>query len=75
MSETIKWEYRVETIGSALRGAKDEEAEAILNEWGEDGWEVISAHPPTNSSKVRVVAKRPLTSAAQRRRSMPLRDW
>ncbi len=70
MTETIQWEYRIETIGSALRGAKDEEIEAALNELGEAGWDVISAHPPTtNSSKVRVVAKRPLTTATRRQRS------
>ncbi len=69
MTETIQWEYRVETIGSALRGAKDEGIEATMNEWGEDGWEVISARPPTNSSKMTIVAKRPLTSATRRQRS------
>lgn len=75
MTETIQWEYRVETIGSVLRGAKDEKIEATLNEWGEDGWEVISARPPTNNSKVTIVAKRVLTSATKRRRSVPRRDW
>ena len=75
MSETIQWEYRVETIGSVLRGAKDEETEATLNEWGEDGWEVISARPPTDSSKMTIVAKRPLTIDAQRQRRLTQRGW
>ena len=30
------WEYRVQTIGSVF-GTKDENIEATLNEWGEDG--------------------------------------
>ncbi len=72
MSEEKKWEYRVESLGSALRSPKDEEIEALLNEWGKDGWEVISVHPQHNSTyKVRVVAKRPLTVRTRRQRSMP----
>ncbi|MBU0510297.1 MAG: DUF4177 domain-containing protein [Chloroflexi bacterium] len=75
MTEITRWEYRVKTIGSVLRGAKDEETEATLNEWGEDGWEVISARPPTNSSKMTIVAKRPLTTATQRQRRLTQHRW
>ena len=75
MDENIKWEYRVNTIGSAIRGLKDEEIEAVLNDWGEAGWEVISARPPTNSSKITVVAKRPQTTSTLRQRRLERREW
>ena len=68
--ETQLWEYRVQTIGS-LFGTKDEQIESTLNEWGEEGWEVINVYTPEGSGKVTMVAKRPLTDRARRRRSMP----
>ena len=43
MDEINQWEYRVETFGSTFSTPKDDELEAALDEWGEDGWEVISA--------------------------------
>lgn len=69
MNELKKWEYRVQTVGSALKGAKDEEIEALLGEWGEEGWEVIAAHALEGSNKVRIIAKRPLSRAALRSRT------
>ena len=71
MAETIKWEYRVETFGTFFTGTKDEELEAALNDWGIDGWEVLSLRGVENTSKVVVVAKRPLTSAVRRRHTFP----
>ena len=72
MAEEIQWEYRVQTIGSALVGTKDEQIEATLNEWGEEGWEAVNVYlNNTNSAKVTIVAKRPLGSSERRRRSMP----
>ena len=68
--ETKQWEYRVLTIGSAF-GTKDEQIEATLNEWGMEGWEAINVYTPSGSGKVTIVAKRPLTERARRRRSMP----
>lgn len=70
MTEERQWEYRVLTIGSAF-GTKDEQIEATLNEWGEDGWEAINVYTPSNSSKVTIVAKRQLSITERRRRSMP----
>ena len=71
MAEQVEhWEYRVQTIGSAF-GTKDEQIEATLNEWGEDGWEAINVYTPSNSGKVTIVAKRRQTAAARRWRSMP----
>jgi hypothetical protein len=70
MAEEIKqWEYRVQTIGS-LFGTKDEDIEATLNEWGEEGWEATQVYTPEGSGKVTMVAKRPLTASARRARSL-----
>ena len=71
MTEEFKqWEYRVQTIGSIF-GTKDENIEAMLNDWGNDGWEVTHVYTPENSGKVTVVAKRPVTREMRRSRSMP----
>ena len=71
MAEELKlWEYRVLTIGGVF-GTKDEDIEAVLNEWGAEGWEATQVYTPSGSGKVTLVAKRVLTSAARRQRSMP----
>lgn len=75
MDKNNKWEYRVDTIGSAIRGLKDEEIETALNEWGQEGWEIISARPPTNSPKITIVAKRLMTAGSQRQRRLERRSW
>jgi hypothetical protein len=69
--QIVQWEYRVLTIGNAFSGAKDEQIESALNEWGLDGWETVNVYAPSNSPKVTIVAKRQLTTAARRLRSMP----
>ena len=71
MADEITWEYRVQTFGSALRGPKDEDLEAALDEWGEEGWEVFSAFSMDNSSKVRVIARRKVSPRARQRQSWP----
>jgi hypothetical protein len=70
MPTTLDWEYRVQSIGS-MWGTKDELVEDTLNEWGEEGWEVVSAFTSYGNGKVTVVAKRPLPPEARRRRSWP----
>ena len=70
MSETAQWEYRVLTIGSAF-GTKDEQIEALLNEWGLEGWNAIHVFTPSGGGKVTIVAKRPLTASSRRRSSWP----
>ena len=70
MSGQTQWEYRVLTIGSSIMGTKDQAIEATLNEWGEEGWEAINVYTPEGSGKVTIVAKRPLTDATRRERSM-----
>jgi hypothetical protein len=70
MAEEIRqWEYRVQTIGSVF-GTKDENIQATLNEWGEEGWEAINVYTPEGSGKVTMVAKRILTRSERRSRSM-----
>lgn len=72
MAEDIKqWEYCVQTVGAFWSGVKADELEQLLNEWGEEGWEVVSTHILENMNKINVIAKRPLTREAIRRRSMP----
>ncbi len=70
MEEIKQWEYRVRTIGGIL-GTKDELVETLLNEWGLEGWEATQVYTPSQSGKVTIVARRPLTASARRRRSWP----
>jgi len=74
VDEIKNWEYQVLTIGSMF-GTKDEQIAATLNAWGEDGWEAINVYTPSNSSKVTIVAKRPLTESVRRQRTRLQRDW
>lgn len=69
MADEKGWEYRVQRFGSMLREPKEEDLEAVLDDWGAEGWEVVST--AVDSGKVLVIAKRPLTLATRRRRSMP----
>ncbi len=70
MPEAVQWEYRVLTIGSVF-GTKDEQIEAVLNEWGLEGWEATQVYTPSQSGKVTIVARRLLTDSARRRASWP----
>jgi len=69
--QAVQWEYRVLTVGNAFSGAKDGQIEAVLNEWGLEGWEAVNVYAPTNSPKVTIVAKRQVSAASRRLRSMP----
>lgn len=72
MADEIKlWEYRVETVGGFWTGVKADVLEQLLNEWGAEGWEVVSTHILENQNKINVIAKRPLTDRVRRMRSMP----
>jgi hypothetical protein len=67
-----QWEYFVEDFGGIIKSEpKKEEFQALLNAWGEEGWEVISAFYHTGTTRLRLIAKRPLTAAVRRQRSMP----
>ncbi len=69
--DTTHWEYHIQTFGSTLSSPKDNEFEAQLNEWGEEGWEIIAVTPIEGSCKVRVVARRPLSGPVRRQRRWP----
>jgi hypothetical protein len=69
--QTVQWEYRVLTVGSVLSGAKDGQVEATLNEWGLEGWEAVNVYTSISSSKAILVAKRQVTAASRRLRSLP----
>lgn len=71
MDEVKQWEYRVDIVGSALSAMKNEDLQAVLNEWGEEGWELISIFLLEHNNKMRLVAKRPLKQVSRRRRSWP----
>ncbi|MBC8505167.1 MAG: hypothetical protein ISR58_06595 [Anaerolineales bacterium] len=74
MDEINYWEYQVLTIGSVF-GTKDEQIAVTLNAWGEEGWEAINVYTPTNSNKVTIVAKRPLTESVRRQRTRLQSEW
>jgi Domain of unknown function (DUF4177) len=71
MSEPNQWEYRVSTLGSFFKGVKDDELEALLNQWGEEGWEVSGFRTIENTNRAQIILKRPLDRTARRMRSMP----
>lgn len=73
MAAETQWEYRVLTLGSLWKSPSDEDLEDLLNEWGEEGWEVIGLQKPANSNSTTLLAKRPLKLSTRRRRSMPSR--
>jgi hypothetical protein len=70
-NEIEKWEYRAETFGGFWKGIKMEDVQEILNQWGEQGWEVVSATGFEHYNNIHVIAKRPLTRETIRKRSMP----
>jgi hypothetical protein len=71
MSELNQWEYHVLTVGSFFKGVKDSDLEALLNQLGEEGWEVVGFRTIENSNQSQIIAKRPLDRTARRWRSMP----
>ncbi len=69
--QTNQWEYRVLTVGSGLTGAHDDQIEEVLNDWGQEGWEAVNVYAPSQSPKVTIVAKRPLSATSRRFNTMP----
>lgn len=68
-----QWEYAVETLGGALRGARPEELAELLNHAAGDGWEPLHVLLRTsNSSQLMVVLRRKVQSRSRERtRSWP----
>ncbi len=71
MAETARWEYRVQSLGSAWHAPKEEALQEAMNALGEEGWEVFSVAMVANSLKVRISAKRPLSGRASRLSAWP----
>lgn len=71
MTELSQWEYRVLTVGTFFKGAKDADLEALLNQMGAEGWEVVGFRSVENTNQSQIIAKRPLDRTARRWRSMP----
>lgn len=69
MAPNNVWEYRYERLGGTFREAKEEDIKALLDEMGEEGWEVINF--AVDSGKLMFLAKRPLSLTTRRQRSMP----
>jgi hypothetical protein len=65
--EGTYWEYRTQQIGSIWKQIKDDELQEMLNEWGEDGWEVFQVVSLVNNYKLLIVARRPLSASARRK--------
>ena len=63
---------RVQAVGGFFTGVKADVLEELLNQWGTDGWEVVSTHIIENANKINVIAKRPMTRTTRRERSMPV---
>ena len=70
MPEQNRWEYRVSTFGSVWKSLKDEDLSSQLNAWGEEGWEIVNI-VADHAGRAKIIAKRPLTAAALRKRTMP----
>ncbi|TFH34693.1 MAG: hypothetical protein E4G99_08970 [Anaerolineales bacterium] len=69
-------EFRVEILGGALRGAKPEELEALLNQVAEDGWSLGQLSFKPNTSQLWVILQRKEDGRSPRphRRSW-MADW
>jgi hypothetical protein len=70
MADEIQWEYRLETFGTYWTRPKDELLQATLDEWGEEGWEVINI-VSSSGEKLTLIAKRPLSRSTRRQRTWP----
>jgi hypothetical protein len=71
MTEATQWEYRLESFGTYWTSPKEDLLQATLDEWGEQGWEIISVLKGSSGEKVTLVAKRPLTRVTRRKRDWP----
>ena len=75
MKEPTRWEYKIETFGTAFKRPKDTEIEDILNAWGADGWETFQVIQPQGSNKITLVAKRRYTGHPRRKAEFSQSDW
>jgi hypothetical protein len=69
-------EYHIEILGGAMRGAKPEELEALLNRQAREGWTLSELVFKTNTSQLWVVLQRASEDEKQRsKRRSWLADW
>ena len=69
-------EYRVETLGGAMRGPKPEDLEGLLNQASEEGWVLSEMGYKPNSNQLWVVLQRESPEGPRRRsRRSWLSDW
>jgi hypothetical protein len=69
-------EYRVETLGGAMRGPKPEDLEGLLNQASEEGWVLSEMGYKPNSNQLWVVLQRESPEGPRRRsRRSWLADW
>ena len=59
------------TAGSTFKTNKDEEIQEFLNQWGAEGWELITVHIFENTGKIRMYAKRALHTPPPRNKNWP----
>jgi hypothetical protein len=71
MKNHLRWEYYVETLGSTWKTSRDDELTAVLNELGNDGWEIFHTEQLPSSNKLRLIAKRPLSGPVRKEKSWP----
>jgi hypothetical protein len=66
-------QYKVITLGSALRGFSDADLETLLNTASAEGWEPCEIIPRPNSNRLLVILRRALPPRRQpsRKRSWP----
>ena len=65
----LEFEYRVEELGGALRGAKADDLEAMLNELASEGWEPVTVTARGSSSNQLLVVLRRRAGRRTRDRS------
>jgi hypothetical protein len=69
-------EYRVEILGGALKGARPEELEALLNKVDEQDWTLCKLSYKPNTNQLWVVLQRDeKDEGARSRRRSWLADW
>jgi hypothetical protein len=70
---SAEWEYTVEVLGGALRGARPEDITELLNLAAEDGWEPHNIFlRSSNGNQLMVILRRPVqTHSRERRWSWP----
>ena len=56
---TKAWEYRVDEMGSVLRGVRAQDLEDYLNEAAIDGWEPHLIESQSSNNRMLVIFRRP----------------